>query len=271
MMRIALVQIASPDEESAAHRLDRVRTMLAEQVPTDVDLIVLPELWKVGFNHFDQYAACAESLHGPTIQVLSKVAADRRCLLHAGSIVRRNEAQLLNTSVLLDRDGRIIHHYDKVHLFGYQSAETELLTSGRQLHATGTEFGNMAAATCYDLRFPPLWAALGEAGAELVIVPAAWPARRREHWQLLTGARAVDNQIFVIACNAVGTHGGVALGGHSRVVDPWGEVVGEADDAEGVTVVEIDPGVVHATRTEFPVLSDRLPDYSVINIRKATA
>lgn len=269
-MRIALVQIASPDEESPAHRLDRVTRLLAE-VPADVDLIALPELWKVGFSHFDRYAETAESMHGATIQALASIAAERRVLLHAGSIVRRNDEELFNTSILLDRTGQIIHHYDKVHLFGYRSAEPEILTHGRQIHTSETEFGRVAAATCYDLRFPPLWEQFGEAGAELMIVPAAWPARRLEHWRLLTGARAVDNQMFVIAVNAVGTHAGVEFGGHSRIVDPWGEVIAEAGTEEEITLAEIDPGVVRATRSEFPVLRDRRTDYDNLNTRKVTA
>ena len=269
-MRIALVQIASPDEESPAHRLDRVTRLVAE-VPTDVDLVDLPELWKVGFSHFDSYAETAESMHGPTIQTLAKIAAERRVLLHAGSIVRRNDDELFNTSVLLDRTGQIVHHYDKVHLFGYRSAETEILTHGRQVHSTDTEFGRVGAATCYDLRFPPLWEQFGEAGAEIMIVPAAWPARRLEHWRLLTAARAVDNQMFVIAVNAVGTHAGVEFGGHSRIVDPWGEVIVEAGTDEGITVAEIDPSVVSETRTDFPVLRDRRTDYHFLTPKQVLA
>lgn len=269
-MRIALVQLASPDDETPAHRLDRVRTRLAD-VPDGVDLIVLPELWKVGFNHFDDYATVAESMHGATIQTLALIAAERRCMVHAGSIVRRNGDHLLNTSVLLAATGQVIHHFDKVHIFGYQSRETELLTPGRQVYAAATDFGDIAATTCYDLRFPGLWTQLVAAGAKLVIVPAAWPARRLDHWRLLTAARAVDNQVFVIACNAVGTHGGVQLGGHSRVVDPWGDVLAEAGDDESITVIDIDPGVVDATRAEFPVLADRRDDYDSLLTRKATA
>lgn len=267
-MKIALVQIASPDDETPAHRLERVRTLVSG-IAAPVDLIVLPELWRVGFNHFDQYDAVAESMHGPTVQTFAKIAAQRNCQIHVGSIVRRNDNALSNTAILLDRTGQIVHHYDKVHVFGYQSREAALLTPGRQVYSSATPFGPIAATTCYDLRFPGLWAQLVATGAHLVVVPAAWPAARLEHWRLLTSARAVDNQVFVVACNAVGTHAGVALGGHSRIVDPWGRVVAEADDTEGVTVVDIDPDLVTQTRNEFPVLSDRLADYSALTTRKA--
>nr|WP_064570903.1 carbon-nitrogen family hydrolase [Gordonia sp. LAM0048] len=267
-MKIALVQVASPDDETAAHRLDRVRT-LVDGLPDDIDLIVLPELWRVGYNHFDDYPASAEDLYGPTVSTMAAIARRRSCLVHAGSIVEdRGSNRLRNTAVLLGPDGTVVHHYSKVHVFGYQSQEARLLEPGEQVHAVDTAFGPVAATTCYDLRFPGLWSEIGLAGAQLVIVPAAWPMARREHWRLLTSARAVDNQVFVIACNAAGTHAGVELAGHSRIVDPWGSVVAEAGSDEGVTLAEIDPALVSAVRSEFPVLGDRLPDYSVLSRRK---
>ncbi|MFI5433883.1 carbon-nitrogen family hydrolase [Rhodococcus baikonurensis] len=270
-MKIALAQLASPDSETPAHRLERVRELLG-QVDSEVDLIVLPELWRVGYNHFDDYATAAETLDGPTIQTLKALAVERQCYIHAGTIVEQIEqSRLRNTAVLIGPDAQICHHYSKVHVFGYDSLEAKLLQPGTQIHTTKTPFGPIAATTCYDLRFPGLWTELVTAGAKLVIVPAAWPAARREHWQLLTSARAVDNQVFVIACNATGTHSGVELGGHSRIIDPWGQVVVEADDREDIIIADIDPALVDRTRAEFPVLKDRLDDYSILNRRKVTS
>ncbi|MGV9674019.1 carbon-nitrogen family hydrolase [Nocardia sp. NPDC003482] len=263
-MKVALAQIASPDAETPAHRLERVRRTLTD-LSADADLIVLPELWRVGYNHFDDYETTGETLDGPTLQVLRTVARDRGCHVHVGSIVERTgDGRLRNTAVLVDPQGRILHRYSKIHVFGYRSEEARLLLPGQRIEVADTAFGPTAATTCYDLRFPGLWTELVGAGAEIVIVPAAWPKARLAHWRLLTAARAVDNQVVVIACNAVGTHGGVELAGHSRVVDPWGEVLAEADAAEGWTLVEIDPAVVGRTRAEFPVLADRLDDYGVL-------
>jgi predicted amidohydrolase len=91
----------------------------------------------------------------------------------------------------------------------------------------------------------------------MVIVPAAWPAARLEHWRLFTSCRAVEEQIMLISCNAVGEQNGVALGGHSRIVDPWGVVLTEAGDSEGITWCDVDPEAVARTRDEFRVLQDR--------------
>lgn len=259
-MRVALVQVASPDEEPRADRLERVVTQLRRI--RDADLIVLPELWPVGFNAFDAYDESAETLDGPTITALAEMARELGCHLHAGSIIERTPTgSLRNTAVLLDPRGEVTHSYSKVHVFGYQSREATLLEPGDQLSVVTTPFGAVAGTTCYDLRFPELWRGIVDLGGQLVIVPAAWPAARLAHWQLFTTARAVENQVFVIACNAAGVQAGVAQGGHSRVVDPWGRVLVEADENAGITYCELDPGLVNEVRTEFPVLADRLPSY----------
>ncbi|WP_201408977.1 carbon-nitrogen family hydrolase [Mycobacterium paraintracellulare] len=263
-MRIGLAQIASPDSETPEHRLERVRALL-DDIDPGVDLVVLPELWKVGYNHFDDYLAVAEHLDGPTVQTLSTVAARRGCFVHAGSIVQHTAAgKIRNTALLIDPNGRIIHRYSKIHVFGYASREAQLLEAGTSIDAKSTPFGVVAATTCYDIRFPGLWAELVNTGAQLVIVPAAWPAARLAHWRLLTSARAVDNQVFVIACNATGTHGGIELGGHSRIIDPWGTVIAEADTTECVMIADIDPDLVEHTRAEFPTLVDRLDNYAAL-------
>ncbi|GAB2662450.1 carbon-nitrogen family hydrolase [Nocardia goodfellowii] len=267
-MKVALAQIASPDTETTPRRIERVRALLQE-LRDDVDLIVLPELWAVGYNHFDDYRRCAETLAGPTVQAIAEIARERACYVHLGSIVEQAEhGKLRNTAVLLGPEGRIVHRYSKIHVFGYASLEADLLQPGFQIETAPTPFGTVAATTCYDLRFPGLWTELVHAGAELVIVPAAWPAKRLAHWRLLTAARALDNQVFVIACNASGTHNGVELAGHSRIVDPWGDVIVEADAGESITLAEIAPSVVGDTRAEFPVLADRLDDYSFLNRRE---
>lgn len=259
-MKVALVQVASPDAESRDARIGRVEGIL--RGIEGADLIVLPELWSAGYFHFDRYGELAESLDGPTVSMCSRVARDLGVYLHLGSIVERaGNGQLKNTSILLDPAGRIVHQYSKIHVFGYKSLEASLLTAGNSLPVAEVPFGRVTGTTCYDLRFPGLWMELSNRGVEIVIVPAAWPAARREHWRLLTSARAVEHQIFVIACNAVGEQEGVELGGHSRVVDPSGSLLAECGADEEVLVVEIDPEQVGRVRKEFPVIADRLPAY----------
>jgi predicted amidohydrolase len=266
-MDIALVQLSSPDNETQSQRIERAEALLREQ--RGADLLVLPELWSAGYFHFGQYPELSETVDGPTVAMCAAVAQDLGAYVHVGSIVERVEdgapgssPVLRNTSVVVDPQGNVAHRYSKLHVFGYKSLEADLLTPGTSLPVADTPFGQMAGTTCYDLRFPGLWSELSVRGAEIVIVPAAWPAARREHWKLLTSARAVEHQVFVLACNAAGIQEGVELGGTSRIVDPVGRLVGEAGSGEEVLRVSIDPGVVQTTRREFPVIADRLADYS---------
>lgn len=260
-MKIALIQVASPESESVADRRERVAGLVRSAA--GADLIVLPELWAAGYFAFDSYDREAEPADGPTAAGLSDLARETGAYLHVGSFVeRRADGALRNTAALLDPSGAVVHSYSKIHVFGYESKEAQLLQAGNRVSATSTPFGTVAGTTCYDLRFPELWRCLVDAGAQVVIVPAAWPAARLEHWRLFTSARAVEEQVLLIACNATGSQAGVELAGHSRVVDPWGTVLAEAGTAEGITWCEADPAVVPTVRKQFPVLADRLPSYA---------
>ncbi|WP_427870858.1 carbon-nitrogen family hydrolase [Leucobacter luti] len=255
--RIALVQIASPDSETQEERIARVEGLLLTN--PGAQLYVLPELWSAGYFAFERYAELAETLDGPTVSMVRRVARELGAAIHLGSIVERGEGGALhNTAVLVDAAGRIAQTYRKIHVFGYQSLESQLLTAGATLSVVPSVLGATASTTCYDLRFPGLWQELSSRGAEAVVVPAAWPAARREHWRLLTQARAVEHQVWVVAVNACGEQAGVELGGHSRVVDPAGRVLAECGADEEVLVVEVDPGLVATVRAEFPVIADRL-------------
>lgn len=256
-LSVGLVQVASPADESITARRERVARMVASAPACD--LLALPELWAVGFGNFDRYADEAEGAVGPTVAAAREWARERSCHIHAGSFVERTDrGTLRNTAVLIDPAGTVVHRYSKVHVFGYRSREAELLEPGDAMVAADTTMGRVAATTCYDLRFPGLWSELSRTDARTVLVPAAWPAARLEHWRLFTTVRAVEQQVTIIACNAVGDQ----MAGHSRIVDPWGEVVAEAGTDEGVTVAEIDLDMPGRVREDFRVLDDRLDDYT---------
>lgn len=251
-MRVAVIQLAYGDDEPVADRTARVADLVRAQ--RGADLVVLPELWPQGGFSYDRWEEAAQPLDGPAVTALSDAAHDISALVHMGSLVERDETgRLFNTSVLLGADGQVIATYRKVHLFGFGEGEPKLMTpgDGPVVH------DGLGLATCYDLRFPEMFRALLDGGAEVVLMPAAWPARRVQHWRLLTLARAVENQSYVVACNTAGKHAGVAMGGGSLVVDPWGEVIAEAGPDEEVLVADLDLALVPSTRSSFPVLADR--------------
>lgn len=249
------MQLAGQDLADPAARRAAART--AVDGVDAVDLLVLPELWSVGFFRFDDYAGAAEPTGGPTEQLVTELARERRCWVHGGSYVERSADGLHNTSVVAGPDGDVVLRYRKHHLFGYRSRETDLLRPGTELPVTEVAGLPAGASTCYDLRFPELYRGLLDAGAELLLVTSAWPAARLAHWRVLTRARAVENLSWLVACNVAGNDSGTPMGGHSVVVDPFGEVVAEADGAPGVLLADIDPALPAVLRAEYPFLADR--------------
>ncbi|GAB3854434.1 carbon-nitrogen family hydrolase [Nocardioides maradonensis] len=258
-MLLALLQVASPDDETPEARRRRVDAVVrAESRLRTADALLLPELWGVGYNAFDAYADAAEPLDGPTLGLARGWARDLGLDVHLGSFVERDCAgRLSNTSVVVAPDGTVSNLYRKVHVFGYGSQEQELLTPGERVSVGPVGGAPTGITTCYDLRFPELFRSLADLGAEQLAVCAAWPAARLAHWRLFTSVRAVEQQAWLAACNAVGEQRGAKLGGHSRVVDPWGEVVAEAGDDEGFTFAEIDTSLPQRVRADFPALADR--------------
>ncbi|WP_353952175.1 carbon-nitrogen family hydrolase [Knoellia sp. S7-12] len=267
-MRIAVIQLGYGDDESMPERVERVTSLVRgvadERRP---ELVVLPELWgPTGFD-YHRWEGLAESLDGPWAKAMTEVAAEAGVTLHAGSFIERlpeagpDGRTLANTSVLVTADGERTA-YRKVHRFGFGSGEPKLLEAGTEVVTAQIPSGTgdpvtVGLSTCYDLRFPELYRQQLDAGAQVFVVPAAWPAARVEHWTLLGRARAVEDQAFVVQCNTVGTHARTVMGGHSQVIAPTGEVLAEAGTDEEVLVVDIDPALVTSTRESFPVLADR--------------
>ncbi|WP_328537723.1 carbon-nitrogen family hydrolase [Streptomyces sp. NBC_00344] len=263
-MRASLIQIAVNPSETPDSRRLRVAAMVREQA--GADLVVLPELWPVGAFAYESFADEAEPLEGPTYRAMSEAARDAGVWLHAGSIVERaapgggsapDGTPLYNTSLVFSPDGGAAAVYRKIHRFGFDKGEAVLMAAGDELVTVGLPDTTLGLATCYDLRFPELFRALTDAGAQVLVVPAGWPERRRSHWTLLAQARAVENQAYVLACGSAGAQAGVQQAGHSIVVDPWGEVLAEAGPDEEVLTVDLDPSLVARTRDQFPALKDR--------------
>lgn len=257
-MRASLIQIAVNEGESVADRRVRAASLVREQAGV-ADLVVLPELWTTGAFAYQEFGGEAEPLQGPTYEAMAKAASDAGVWLHAGSLPERDpDGTLYNTSLVFSPSGELAAAYRKIHRFGFDKGEAVLMGAGRELVTVRLPWTTVGVATCYDLRFPELFRGLVDAGAETLVIPAGWPERRREHWTLLARARAVENQAFVLACGTAGTHAGVPQAGHSIVVDPWGEVLGEAGAEEEVLRVEFDPARVGVTREQFPALKDRV-------------
>lgn len=270
---VAVLQVAYGDTESGTDRIARVSDLVRAAAESQdgrprPDLVVLPELWVATGFDYGRWEDAAEAIDGPFVTAMQELAREVGVILHAGSFVERlpepgaDGRSLANTSVLIGPDGEVIATYRKIHRFGFGSGEPKLMEAGSGLVVVPLTLRGhtvrVGLATCYDLRFPEQFRLLGEAGAEVIVVPAAWPLPRVAHWQVLGQARAIEGQVTLVQCNTAGTHGGTVMGGHSQVVLGTGEVLGLlAHNEEAVLTVTIELGTQEKWRETFPVLADR--------------
>jgi predicted amidohydrolase len=268
-MRLALAQLGI-EAGDVAGNVERAVAAIGDAAEDGADLLALPEVFNVGYFAFDSYARRAEPLDGQTLTAIADAARDHGVAVLAGTIVEdlaetaaETDAHvpapdgLANTAVFFDREGRRQAVYRKHHLFGYESAERELLVPGERLQSVDFEGFTVGVTTCYDLRFPELYRRLVDAGATLCLVPSAWPYPRVGHWETLARARAIENQFALAAVNGSGQFDDATLLGRSTVYDPWGTVLASTHDDPDLVTATLDPERVGDVREEFPALADR--------------
>jgi len=256
-LRIALLQMDIALGEPMVNRA-KARLMIEQAAERGTDLIVLPEMWNTAYS-LQNIRDIADRDGQETIEMMSELARTYNVNIHAGSVADLRDGEVYNTTYLFDRDGNVVGDYSKMHLFRLMDEEKYLQGGGKvgQFELDGVNVGSMI---CYDLRFPELTRTLALNGAQIVFLPAEWPHPRLNHWRHLQIARAIENQVFFISCNRVGRAGETEFFGNSMVIDPWGEILLETDDQEGIHHVTIDLGVVPEIRSRIPIFEDRRPD-----------
>lgn len=255
MIRVASIQMVVSDEGKGAN-LKRASALIDSI--EGADLILLPEIWNIGYFAFGSYEDESEELEGPTVSLLKEKAVKKKAFIFGGSFVKRSSGKLSNTSVLINPKGEVIAQYSKIHLFGYQSEEERLLKRGTEISVVKSEIGTFGLSTCYDLRFPELYRKMAVMGAEIFLIASAWPFPRLEAWLMLNRVRALENQMFLISCNCTGISRGKQFLGHSMVVDPWGTPMASGGDEECIVQARIDTRKVYAARKVFPAFRDRV-------------
>jgi len=267
-MELALAQI-EVEPAAVEDNVDRAVAAVERAAADGADLVALPELFATGYFAFDSYARTAEGLDGEILTRLAETAREQSVAVLAGTVVEDLSATdggpaeegLANTAVLFDADGQRLLTYRKHHLFGYGSAETELLVAGERLETADVGGFTVGVTTCYDLRFPELYRRLAERGVTLTLVPSAWPYPRVEHWETLSRSRAIENLSYVATVNGSGEFADATLLGRSTVYDPWGTTLASSDDGPALVTADVDPAVVEARREEFPAWRDRREDF----------
>jgi predicted amidohydrolase len=265
-VRVALVQMNSQDDKAA--NLERAEQLVGQAAAWGADLVVLPELWTY-LGPRKQHPEVAEPIPGETSELLGRLAARYRFWLVGGSYLEslEGQARFRNTCVVLSPDGELVTRYRKLHLFdievdGKVYEESQTIAPGEDVVVTSLAGVPVGLSICYDLRFPELYRRLAAWGARVVTVPAAFTMETgKDHWEVLLRARAIENQVYVLAAAQCGPHPPAnACFGQSMVVDPWGVVIARAGYREGVVVADIDLGHAERIRRTLPALAHRRAD-----------
>lgn len=247
------VQLGEPERN-----WQTVVAMAQDAAARQADILVLPELWSTGYD-LENAAAHATSTGQGIFARVADLARQHHLHILGSCLSLLGENRFGNTAVWFDPQGQNQATYSKIHLFRLM-AEEQFLTAGEKLTLWETPWGTAGLAICYDLRFPEMFRAYALAGARLVFLPSEWPHPRLAHWQTLVRGRAIENQMFVIACNRVGNSKNTQFFGHSCIIDPWGETVIEGDEAPQLLVATIDTALVDTVRAKIPVFADRRPE-----------
>lgn len=239
----------------------RVKTWAEKTVEsTNPDILVLPEMWTTAYT-LPELESLADVDGEPTTPFLQELAKELNVHIVGGSFANQKNGEIYNSSVVVDRNGEIVHRYDKIHLVPMLD-EPKYLAGGKEKVTVFELDGvKMGLIICYDLRFPELARSLALQGAQILYVVAEWPTPRLEHWKALQTARAIENQFFVVSCNRVGSYNGEDFPGTSMVIDPWGkplEIAGETEEETIVSTVSLD--IVPKVRKDVPIFSSRVPE-----------
>jgi predicted amidohydrolase len=231
-----------------------VRTALARVAAQGANLVVLPELWSSGFSYKN-----LNELAGRTAGIVEELLELSRelKLVIVGSMPEPHGAKVYNTAYVAD-NGVLAGVYRKLHLFSLLG-EDRAFDSGDRWLLADTSLGKVGVIICYDLRFPELSRRLALEGADVICVPAQWPKPRQEHWRTLLRARAIENQLFVVACNTCGLIGKLDFFGMSMIIGPKGEVLAEAGEAAGEIGAHLDLQSMADWRAQIPCFNDRRP------------
>jgi len=260
----AAVQMVASDDKAA--NLEEAVHWIGLAAKQGARVVALPEvfIWR-GNKKLER--GFAEAIPGPTSTTLAELARELSIFLLAGSILEAipKSAQAYNTSLLFDPNGKLLARYRKIHLFdvdlanGVSVRESDSRAPGAEVVVAQTQLATMGLSVCYDLRFPELYRGLADQGAQLIFVPSAFTAfTGAAHWETLLRARAIENQVYIIAPDQFGKSAkSFETHGHSMIVDPWGKILAELAEGAGIVAAEIDFDYLARIRAELPALKHR--------------
>ncbi|KAA3500472.1 carbon-nitrogen hydrolase family protein [Rhizobium rhizogenes] len=261
-MKVSLVQMNTQNDK--AENLKVAANLIENAVKADnPDLVVLPEYFAfLGDNPQEMHESGEEFPDGEIYTLLSGLAKKHAITLHAGSIVEKEGNRFYNSTLVFGPDGKQIARYRKMHLFdvdtpnGISYRESDSVARGEDVVTYKVGDKTVGCGICYDIRFPELFRALRDRGADVIVLPAAFTLMTgKDHWEVLARARAVETQTYFLAVGQIGTHAGgkKACWGHSMVIDPWGHIIAQCSDTVGTAGAALDFDYSAKVRANVPV------------------
>ena len=257
-LKVALIQM---DIELGKVEVNQSKALnlIHEASRLGAKVIALPELWTTGYD-LKNIKALAYKSHDKTLRLLRELAEMLKINIFTGSIAEFDGDNIYNTAYYINSEGHILNKYRKIHLFKLMD-EHKYLSSGTELKVFQTESFKAGTMICYDIRFPELARKLSIDGATILFIPAEFPEPRKNHWRILNMARAIENQVYVVAINRVGQDQNSIFFGSSMIIDPWGEIIAEGGSDEEILIADIDLTLVDKVRHSMPAMKDRKPEY----------
>lgn len=253
-MKVACVQldIAFGKPEENFHN---VKGKVREAASFGAKVVVLPEMWNTGYD-LTRLEEIADVEGQDTKKLFTELSKELSIYIIGGSVSTKKGNKFYNTMYVTNDYGDIIAEYNKAHLFKLMD-EHLYLEEGNEKNLFTVDGTEMSGIICYDLRFPEWTRVHALNGAKVMFIPAQWPDKRIDHWKILLQARAIENQIFIVAVNRVGSDPNNFFDGNSMVIAPWGEILWTGGNEEAVQIVDINLTEVEEVRNRIPVFLDR--------------
>jgi len=250
------IELGNPDANYKRITILTKEIMHQKEKP---EVIVLPELWTTGYA-FNQIEDIALIEGKESADFLGKLSKQYGVWFVGGSVIASTSTGYVNRAQVINPNGKLVAIYDKVHLFGLMN-EDKYFVNGKKINIFNLNGIDSSCVICYDIRFCELIRKIALSKVKLLFVSAEWPHPRLDHWRTLLIARAIENQMYVVACNRVGRSGKNIFFGHSMVIDPWGKILGELiEEKEDFLTIDIDLSIVEEVRNKIPVFNDRRPE-----------
>jgi len=251
--KVALAQIDLKLGDKEVN-LKKTSAMASKAAKQEVDFLCLPEYLSTG-SILEQCSKLAEPIAGYTVNKLKAIAQENGLHLVA-SLLEKDDVKIFNTAVLIDSKGELLAKYKKIHLF---MEEQKYITHGQDLVVVDTMFGKVGLMICYDAVFPEVARKLALQGARIIFMPANWPNPFLPQWKLATSARALDNQLWLVASNRIGADNKFTYFGKSRIVNPYGDAIIECSDKEALRVTTVEEKTTEEFKNIVHFLRDRQP------------